>query len=190
MTDGSRTTRRHEDGTPHIPAGWKRYQAPGQPRGVTILAIPLIGTTWYSRGTRYWQLRIGLAVLLLAVSACYLALYALILWDDHKRNGYSPAFWITAGIIAAITIASVLDSAASQRKPLTRIRRIRNPILRTTAGILRVLTVLILRFLTPGLYLAVLFETVRTHPTNEHAAKADLTAQLAARERSSASPNS
>ena len=124
------------------------------------MAIPLIGTTWYSRGARCWQLRIALVILLLAVSAGYLALYALILWDDHKGNGYSPAFWITAGIITATTIAGVIDSSLSQRKELTQVRRIGNPILRSTAAIVRVLTVLILRFLTPGLYLAVLFEVV------------------------------
>jgi len=188
MTDGSRTTRRQKDGAARIPAGWKRYQASGLPRGVTIVAIPLIGTAWYSRGARYWRLRIGLAVLLLAVSACYLALDALILWDDHSRNGYSAAFWITGGIIAVITVASVIDSLLSGRKPLTRVRRVGNPILRGASGILRVLMILVLRFLTPGLYLAVLFETVRAHPANERAAKADLTAQLAARERSGASP--
>ena len=186
MTDGSRTTRRRDDGAPRVPAGWKRYKASGLPSKVTIVAIPLIGTTWYSRGARYWQLRIGLAILLLAVSAGYLALYALVLWDDHKRNGYSPAFWITAGIITAITVAGVIDSVLSQRKPLTRVRRIGNPILRSTAGIVRVLTILVLRFLTPGLYLAVLFGVVRAHPGNEQAARADLMAQLGGREHSSA----
>lgn len=189
MTDGSRATRRHEDGAPRIPAGWKRYQAPGRPRGVTIVAIPLLGTMWYFRGIRYWQLRIRLALLLLFVSACYLALYALILWDDHKRNGYSLAFWITASIIAVLTVASVLNALLSRREPLSRIRQIGNPILRTTAGIVRVLTVLVMWFLTPGLYLTALFETVRAHPKNERAAQADLAAQLAAHARSGANPN-
>jgi hypothetical protein len=35
--------------TPPIPADWKRYQAPDQPSGVTIMAIPPIGTAWYTR---------------------------------------------------------------------------------------------------------------------------------------------
>lgn len=190
MTDGSRATRRHEGDTPRIPAAWKRYQAPGMPRGVTIVSIPLFGTTWYADKGRYWQLRIGLALMLLFISATYLFLYALILWDDHMRNGYSPAFWITACVITLITVASVIDSVAARHKPLTRIRRYGNPILRNTAGILRVLMVLVLRFLTPGLYLAVLFETLRPQPRNERAAKADLTAQLAAHEHSGASPSS
>jgi hypothetical protein len=157
---------------------------------MTIVAIPLIGTAWYSRGARYWQLRIGLAALLLAVSAGYLALYALILWDGHRRNGYSAAFWITGGIIAAITVASVIDSLLSGSKPLARVRRVGNPILRSAFGTLRVLMILVLRFLAPGLYLAVLFETARAQPADERAARADLTAQTAARERSAASPSS
>ena len=189
MTDDSLTTR-HEDSALRTPADWKRYQAPDQPRGVTIVAIPLIGTMWYFRGARYWQARILLGLLLLFVSACYLALYALILWDDHRRNGYSPAFWITASVIAVLTVLGVLDPMMSRNKPLTRIRRIGNPLLRGTAGILRVLTVLVLRFLTPGLYLAALFETARPRPANEQAARADLAAQLAALKHPSSHPNS
>lgn len=189
MRDGSRTTC-HEGGAPRIPARWKRYHAPRLPRDVTVVAIPLIGTTWYSRGARYWRLRVGLAVLLLAVCACYLALYALILWDDHKRNGYSPAFWITAGILMALTGVSVLNYALTRRKPLTRVNKIRNPFLRDVAGFLRVLIVLGLMLLTPGLYLVALFESVRPRPANEHAAKADLAAQLAALGHSGAQPSS
>jgi hypothetical protein len=82
----------------------------------------------------------------------------------------------------------VIDSLLSTRKPLTRVRHVGNPVLRIASEVLRVLMILVLRFLTPGLYLAVLFETVRAQPANERAAKADLTAQSAARERSGASP--
>lgn len=102
------------------------------------------------------------------------------------RNGYSPAFWITAGIITALTIVGLLDTALSRRKPLTRTKQIRNPFLRGTAGILRTLTVLVLRFLTPALYLAALFETAHTRPANEQAAKADLAARSTALGRSHA----
>jgi hypothetical protein len=87
--------------------------------------------------------------------------YALIPWDEHKRNGYCPAFWITAGILAAVTILSVLESAFSRGRPLTRISRIRNPFLRNTLGLLRALEVLALRFLTPGLSLVGLFAIFR-----------------------------
>jgi hypothetical protein len=62
--------------------------------------------------------------------------------------------------------------------------------LRGTAGILRVLTVLVLRFLTPGIYLSALFETARPRPANEQAAKADFAAQVAALKHSSAHPTS
>ena len=148
---------------------------------MTVAAIPLFGTTWHTDRARYWQLRVGLALILLLTSAGYLFLYALILWDDHMRNGYSPAFWITGGVITLITVASVIDAVVARRRALTRIHRIGNPFLRNADGILRMLMVLVLRFLTPGLYLAVLVETLRPQPGNEQVAQADLTAQLAAR---------
>ncbi len=151
---------------------------------MTIVAIPLFGTTWYAARGPILAVagRASFFMLLPVVSACYLTLYALILWDDHKRNGYSPAFWITAGVLAVITVTSVLNALLSKREPLTRIHRIGNPILRNTAGILRLLTVIVMWLLTPGLYLVALFETVRAYPSNERAARADLAAQLAAHE--------
>jgi hypothetical protein len=48
----------------------------GLPRGITVERVPLLGTTWYERGFRYWLRR----VLMVVVSALILALVAALLW--------------------------------------------------------------------------------------------------------------
>jgi hypothetical protein len=169
-----------EQGRPAIPSSWPRVQAPGQPRGVTIAATPIFGLMWYSRGPRYWVKRVGWVLLIGCAAACYLALYSLILWDDHRRNGYSTAFWVTGAILLALTTAAAVSAiAVGDRLPGSRLAKSTSAVARVAGGLTRLVCFVVLYLLTPGLYLVSLADGLRPAPRAERAARADLELQLA-----------
>jgi hypothetical protein len=168
------------DGTPQVPDSWPRRPAPASlPHGVTLVSVPVIGTSWHERGAAYWQKRVWYALLLAATAAAYVALYALILWDDHHRNGYSTAFWVTGAVMLVLTAAAAAIALRGRGMPFRRAVRSTSGLARAAGSTAQAVFFLVLYLLTPGLYLAGLTEALRREPSSEWAARADLEKQLA-----------
>jgi hypothetical protein len=76
------------------------------PRGITVERVPLLGTTWYERGFRYWLRRVAMVV----VSAGVLALVAALLWGFFGaiRQTSVTGFWVALGIEVAYSLAVIV----------------------------------------------------------------------------------
>ena len=76
------------------------------PRGITVERVPLLGTTWYERGFRYWLRR----VLMVVVSALILALVAALLWGFFGaiRRTSVTGFWVALVIEVAYSLAVIV----------------------------------------------------------------------------------
>lgn len=75
----------------------------GLPRTVTIERLPMLGTTWYERGVRYWLRRVGMVLLMAVV----LALVTALLWGFFGaiRQSSVTGFWIALSIEIAYSVA-------------------------------------------------------------------------------------
>lgn len=76
------------------------------PRSIEIRNVPLLGTTWYERGVRYWLRRLGIVLLCLLI----LALVAAILWGFFGAIQQSSitGFWIGVGIEVTYSLAVIV----------------------------------------------------------------------------------
>ncbi|HEY3608231.1 MAG TPA: hypothetical protein VGL06_12065 [Pseudonocardiaceae bacterium] len=76
------------------------------PRGIAVERVPLLGTTWYERGFRYWLRR----VLLVVVSALILALVAALLrgFFGAIRRTSVTGFWVALAIEVVYSLAVVV----------------------------------------------------------------------------------
>lgn len=73
------------------------------PPGLTIEELPIVGTTWYERGVRYWLRRTGFVLgLLLALVVMTLILGGLF---SLIRHASTTAFYVAVGIEATYTLA-------------------------------------------------------------------------------------
>lgn len=134
----------------------------GVPRGVTLLSVPWVGTTWYGRGGAYWRGRVGAVVVLAALVAVYVLLYQLILRDAVHRGGHHAEFWVTVACMGALTLSgAVLGGRRGLPWPL----RVLLPI-----------SVV----LSPGGWLVALVRQVLPTPPDERLARADLERRLRA----------
>jgi hypothetical protein len=141
---------------------WKRVSVDGLPRGVTVLSLPWVGTTWYRRGPGYWRGRLTAVVVLAVVVAVYALLYQLILSDTTHRSGYGTAFWVTVACMAVLIVFGALADWLPR------------------SGVTRVLA-LLCYLLAPGAWLAALIGQLMPTPPAERVARADLRRQLAER---------
>jgi hypothetical protein len=76
------------------------------PRGITIDRVPMLGTTWYERGGRYWLRR----VLMVVVSVLVLALVVALLrgFFGAIRQTSVTGFWVALGIEVAYSLAVIV----------------------------------------------------------------------------------
>ena len=76
------------------------------PRSIAVEAVPLLGTTWYERGVRYWLRRVAMVV----VGAIVLTLVVTLLWGLFSgiRQSSVTAFWIALGVEIAYSAAVVV----------------------------------------------------------------------------------
>ncbi len=74
------------------------------PRGLTIKSVPLVGTTWYDRGLRYWLRRAGWTTLM----AIVVALVTAILWGvlQAARDSSQTAFWVVVAVEVVFSVIS------------------------------------------------------------------------------------
>jgi hypothetical protein len=96
------------------------------PRGVTVQAVPWLGTTWYERAGAYWARRLGLTVFVLAILALYTTIVVLFLDGVYGSSGRHAWFY---GLLAFEIVFSVLTSG------YFLYRMIRHPAFTTAAGL-------------------------------------------------------
>jgi hypothetical protein len=76
------------------------------PRGLTIKSLPLVGTTWYDRGIRYWLRRAGWTALMAIGVAVATAILSGVL--QAARDSSQTAFWV---VVAVEVVFSVISGA-------------------------------------------------------------------------------
>jgi hypothetical protein len=99
------------------------------PRTIEIEKVPMVGTTWYERGFRYWLRRFFMVV----VSAGVLTLMTALLWGffDAIRQSSVTGFWIALAIEIVYSLATIAyiairtkqhwnDTKPVARKPVNR----------------------------------------------------------------------
>lgn len=96
------------------------------PRGVTVQAVPWLGTTWYERTGAYWARRLGLTVFVLAILALYTTIVVLFLDGVYGSSGRHAWFY---GLLAFEIVFSVLTGG------YFLYRMIRHPAFTTAAGL-------------------------------------------------------
>jgi hypothetical protein len=74
------------------------------PPDVTVLRLPLLGTSWYKRGFFYWIRRIGISVIFALVLVAYLAAIEGVLQDISKPG--TTLYYALAAGEAVFTLAS------------------------------------------------------------------------------------
>lgn len=84
------------------------------PRTIAIEKVPLVGTTWYERGFRYWLRRFLMAV----VAAGVLALVGALLWGFFGaiRRSSVTGFWIALAIEIGYSLATIAFLAIRTKK--------------------------------------------------------------------------
>jgi hypothetical protein len=76
------------------------------PRGITVERVPMLGTTWYERGFRYWLRR----VLMVVVSLLVLSLVVALLWGffGAVRQTSVTGFWVALSIEVTYSLAVIV----------------------------------------------------------------------------------
>lgn len=72
------------------------------PRTITIERVPMLGTTWYERGVRYWLRRVGMVLLMALVITLVTAL--LVGFFSGIRDTSVTAFWVCLAIEIAYSL--------------------------------------------------------------------------------------
>jgi len=162
------------DGSPPSPQRrpGRSARPPELPHQVTLLGIPVHGTSWYHRGVHYWTTRLLLVLLMAAVVTLYVLLYKLILWDSPAQVGHFGAvFW---GILAFGAVATAEGVRLSVRADGLEFA--------LHAASLPVLVYVVCVFLlAPGVYLGLVVDGLSPRTRHERIAWADLQRQLAER---------
>lgn len=163
------------------------------PRTITVEKVPLLGTTWYERGPRYWLRRVVMVVGALLV----LALVAALLWGlfGAIRQTSVIGFWIALGIETAYSLAVIgylvmrtarrwNTLAPARPQPTVRAAGSAGAVLGTLArsGLLIGQVVLVLAtLLFVGLYVAILLAMLTPETIWERPARLALTDRLRSR---------
>jgi len=109
---------------PGVPPDWKwvRVQGLGLPRGVTLLSLPYIGTTWYQRGPAYVRARLWAGTLFLVVGVLYAFVWIGVMIGVYRTLDTPVFAW--ALVAVSLFLAGLGGAAAFLDRPLTRITKL------------------------------------------------------------------
>lgn len=167
----------------------------GLPRGVIVLALPWVGTTWYERGRPYWLRRLGLILFSgfsVTLFGGILALFLNAVHEDSPRAfyillGIETAFsLITGGYLVYRTIrhpAPLSDILNPHKRSWTRFGRwgVGIGVLARAGSALAGALVVLVAALTVGVLLGVLMRSFTPVLPTERQARQKLAEQLRAR---------
>jgi hypothetical protein len=149
---------------------------------VTVLSIPGFGTGWYRRGLDYWMVR-GIRLALAAgVVIVQLLLHELILADDPHATRFGTEWWGVVGFGVLATAEGFRMAFVSRALPFGKLLDRPGKLLRALIVAPLVVYLLSTLVLAPGAFLGATIDAMRPN-RNERIARADLDAQLRARQK-------
>lgn len=93
----------HEPSNPNFSEG--RY---GSPPKAPVERLPVLGTTWYTRGASYWLRRVAIFFVVLFAAACQVFFVGIIFSVIANDSSKTPTFRVVALTIVGICVIASL----------------------------------------------------------------------------------
>ena len=161
-----------------LPSRWDRVHPGDLPPRITVLSLPVLGTSWHHRTWRYWAARAIVVAMPAVLVGVYVLLYKSILWDDPKTRHFGTMWWSVLGFGAVATAEGVRVNSFTRTLPLKQFREDRRAVVRNVVWPPFLLYMLCIMFLAPGIWFSALLDWRAPVTRNERIARKDLDDQL------------